>query len=108
MLTDRHVDAYIEDNIRCHANGSIDYGFYDQRAREGRGIAFRSACRSVTALVRRLTALFAGSRTERQPLTKRIQAPSRRCSWWTTAAKLAPLREAPIPRQLRWSFSGCG
>jgi hypothetical protein len=74
MLTDRHVDAYIEDNIRCHANGSIDYGFYDQRAREGRGIAFRSACRSVTALVRRLTALFAGSRTERQPLTKRIQA----------------------------------
>lgn len=56
MLTDHNVDTYAEDTIRRHANGSIDYRFYDQRAREGRGIAFRGALKSLACLIARISA----------------------------------------------------
>ena len=56
MLIDNHVETHVEENIlpqhkiRRIANGSIDYTFYDKRARANRGVAFRSGGRSVKAL----------------------------------------------------------
>jgi len=76
MLTHQHADANVEENIRRHANGSIDYGFYDQRARECRGVAFRSAWRPVAALVKRLSAFFAGNRTEQKTMPQEIPVPA--------------------------------
>jgi len=73
MLTDRPVDAYIEENIlpqqhtRRLANGSIDYTFYDRRARSHRGSAFRAGLRSLAGAVRRLIAAVAGSRPAAKP-----------------------------------------
>jgi hypothetical protein len=80
MLTDRSANAYIEDkllpqqHIRRLACGSIDYAFYDQRAREGRGIAVRAAIRSATRPFRLLANLLAGGRATWQPQTEQSQA----------------------------------
>jgi alcohol dehydrogenase class IV len=46
-----------QQNIRCLANGSIDYTFYDKRARSDRGAAISGAGRSVKAVVQRITTL---------------------------------------------------
>ena len=60
MLIDPKVETYVEENIlpqqniRRLANGSIDYTFYDKRARTHRGVAFRAANRSVAAFLLRL------------------------------------------------------
>ena len=84
MLIDPKAETYVEENVlpqqNIHrlANGSIDYAFYDKRARTHRGVAFRSVSRSVTAFVLRLVSLIARSHPERQqvwPLrTNQIQA----------------------------------
>lgn len=80
MLTNRHVDAYIEEkilpqqNIRRLANGSIDYTFYDRRAREGRGITVRAAFRSLSELGQHLAGLLLGGRAARQQRTEKTQA----------------------------------
>jgi hypothetical protein len=83
MLTNRHVDAYIEEkippqqNIRRLANGSIDYTFYDRRAREDRGIAVRAAFHSLITLGRRLADLLPGGRAPRQLQMEKTQAQPR-------------------------------
>jgi hypothetical protein len=72
MMTHRHVDAYIEEkvlpqqHIRRLANGSIDYTFYDHRAREGRGVAVRVGFCLLAALVRNLAGLMFVGRAARQ------------------------------------------
>jgi hypothetical protein len=79
MLIDHHVDNTIEQELSPHQNirrlsdGSIDYSFYDQRARTTRGVAFRSAGRLVTTLFRRLLDLLTGHRAARQPKAIRLQ-----------------------------------
>jgi len=79
MLIDRQVDTYIEEkilpqqHIRRLANGSIDYKFYDQRAREGRGIAARAGYRSLAALIRHLASLKFNGRAARQAKTEQTQ-----------------------------------
>jgi hypothetical protein len=83
MLIDHHVDTYIEQdifpqqNIRRLANGSIDYSFYDQRARTNRGVTFRAASRSVTTLFRRMFDLLTGRRAARQPKAIQLQVQPR-------------------------------
>lgn len=84
MLIDQHVETNVEENnlpqqnIHRLANGSIDYTFYDTRARSHRGVAFRAAGRSVTAFVQRMIGLLVHTRPEpqqvRQPKTKLMQA----------------------------------
>ena len=75
MLTDRQVEAYIEknilaqQNIRRLANGSIDYTFYDTHARVHRSAAFRTACRSISALFRRAIGVLISAHLERQEAT---------------------------------------
>lgn len=60
MLIDQHVKAYVETNllpqqsIRRLANGSIDYTYYDGKARVCRSKAFRGAGQSVRTLMHRL------------------------------------------------------
>jgi hypothetical protein len=83
MLIDQHVETHLEENIlpkqyiRHLANGSIDYSFYDQRARTTRGVAFRSAGRLVTTLFRRLLELPTGRRAARQPKATHLQVQPR-------------------------------
>ena len=72
MLIDHQVETPAEENIlpqqsiRRLANGSIDYTFYDKRARTHRGVAFRTAIRLVTAFVVRIFNLMAPTRPEYQ------------------------------------------
>ena len=84
MLTDPYVETYVEENIpplqnvRRLANGSIDYIFYDKRARNDRGAAFRTAGRTVKAFGLRLFDVFVSGRAERQrigePKAEQLQA----------------------------------
>ena len=59
MLIDHHIDRYIEANIlpqqkvRRLANGSIDYIFYDKRARTFRSTVLRDVGRAVLTRTRR-------------------------------------------------------
>lgn len=87
MLIDPKVETYVEENIlpqqniRRLANGSIDYTFYDKRARTHRGVAFRTASRLVAAFLLRSVSLLVRSRPDRQKVrqsrTNQIQAQSR-------------------------------
>ena len=84
MLIDHYVETYVEENIprlqnvRRLANGSIDYTFYDMRARNDRGAAFRTAGRTVMAFGLRLFDVFVSGRAERQrvgePKAEQLQA----------------------------------
>jgi hypothetical protein len=70
MLIDHNVHTHIEEkilpqcDIRRLANGSIDYTFYDQRAREGRGVAFRAFLKALARLTKSI-------RATRQPQAQR-------------------------------------
>jgi len=83
MLIDHHIETYIEENIlpqqhiRHLANGSIDYTFYDCRAREARGITVRAAFRSLLEPGRRLVGLLLGGRAARQLQTEQTKAQPR-------------------------------
>ncbi len=99
MLINNNVNTQFEDtilaqqNIRRHANGSIDYSFYDQRARTDRGVAFRAACRSVPVLVRRLIDLLTARPAGRPPqagqpqVQPRLQRTHKRVETATTSQK---------------------
>lgn len=60
MLTDPHVDAYVEQRIvpqiqvRRLANGSRDYTLYDRRARTYRALAVSAALRALGSRLWRL------------------------------------------------------
>ena len=72
MLIDHQAETYVEENIlprqsiRRLANGSIDYTFYDKRARTHRGVAFRKSTRSVTGLFRRIMGILVRTPSEPQ------------------------------------------
>jgi hypothetical protein len=79
MQTDRHVEAHIEEKVLpqqhiCRlANGSIDYTFYDRRAREGRGVAVRAGFCSLAGLLQYLAGLMFDGRAARQRKTEQTQ-----------------------------------
>lgn len=95
MLTNDHVETYVATTIvpqtrtRRFANGSIDYTFYDQRARAYRGIDFRRLGSAAGTWTAGLIARWLGGNAARQP--------DRRTATRPVLVRLAPQHGAGRP-----------